>query len=178
MKSKKAQIIDSGMLWIIATPIIFAILALFLLLSLATYAKKGGIDVTNDGTFAEKLILNKKMVGFLSQKAGETQTVKDLVSQAGNGEGEKAREELFKAESEKFVEEVFGTGCKKYSRSWIRIYKTADKTGQDRYINYDVLKCAIGGNGGIYCKPDSTKGIFITFLVGSDKTIALCGDMG
>ncbi|OGJ20403.1 hypothetical protein A3K73_00115 [Candidatus Pacearchaeota archaeon RBG_13_36_9] len=179
MKGRKAQSIGSGITWMVATPIIFCILALFLLISLASYAAdKKGITITKGDMFAEKLILTKKLVGFLNKQAGEAQTVKDLILQAGVGDGEKERIKLFRAEAGAFIEEVFGSGCKKYSRSWIRIYKTADETGWDRYTNYDSLKCIIGGNGGIYCDPDNSNAFVVNFLADSDKLIVLCGDKG
>ena len=180
MKSRKAQSIGSGITWMVATPIIFFILVLFLMVSIASYAKKGGAgEVTTDGTFAEKLILTKKIEGFLSQKVGEKQTVRDLVS--GSFEQNQEPFAKFQASALVFLREQINSQI--HDNAWIRVYDAGERVWppsnkwQGSYGNYEAK---VSYNDPI-CEPVAAKNaasaalkiLYLEFPI-QDKKIAVC----
>lgn len=128
INSKKAQ--EAGTLsWIFGTIIILIIMIIYVVLTSALFAKRGG---TNMGQFdnPSKSAITESLIGFLDSEAGEYGTVYDLLYRAEEkGDDSEIRRELFKQKAEAYFSTHLSRSSYDYSLDLISLGAVSSISG-------------------------------------------------
>lgn len=167
----------TGMAWVIGFIVLSSGLAILIMIAAMLFASQGGH--LKDKKFVSEVFLEKQLILLMDEPLENGETFGELVEDAGNGENEKEKMDVFKTAARSFIDENMPVGQYGYNRVWIRLYKPDSKVGQyftdHPYGDYSAYKSHLGGAGGIECDP-SEDILLLKFFVNNEKMIVICGD--
>ena len=134
IKNKKGDF-GATLTWVFATFLIFFILLIFVIVTLALRAKEGQIEITKEN-YVGQLATTENLIAFLQSPVefdGQKMKVKDLIQE--NLKDDEQKQKLFFEEAKKFREFSFPSSDGYYLFD-LRLYDTGFKDKREIYPSY------------------------------------------